>query len=564
MREEKAVTLTNAEIANQLLSLAQLLAARRDNPYKVKAYRRAAMAISNMGQSVDQLVRDGADLTVYPGIGEAIERAIREIVLTGTLHKLEALRTSAAPELVSITQHPLLDPRRVLRIYKKLGISTVEALKNELANGNIARTFGLRMDQHVRRGLAETKELLWIEAERVVEKVEEYLVTHCGVRRADPVGEFRRKAEVVREISFLVEVPDFAGLISKLQHYGGKAEVIQQREDDATLRLSSGILLTVWGTNRRQFGLRMIEATGAAEHIAQLQSGRYELNKLKRSRITFPTEEAVYRALGLAFIPPELREGNDEVALAAANALPDLISADDIRGELHAHTLSSDGANSIEEMVTAAKDRGLRYIGISDHSQSLKIARGLSESDLWAQLRVIDKLNHQFDGIRILKSAEIDILQDGSLDYSETILQELDYTICSIHSRFGMNRTEQTERILRAMDNRYFNILGHATGRLLLKRPGYEIDFERVIEHARINNCHFELNSSPDRLDVSAINARQIGAAGVGLVVTTDAHSTRELNYLRLGIDQARRSGLSKNRILNRLDWPELKQALQR
>jgi DNA polymerase (family 10) len=294
----------------------------------------------------------------------------------------------------------------------------------------------------------------------------------------------------------------------------------------------------------------MIEATGAAEHIAQLQSGRYELNKLKRSRITFPTEEAVYRALGLAFIPPELREGNDEVALAAANALPDLISADDIRGELHAHTLSSDGANSIEEMVTAAKDRGLRYIGISDHSQSLKIARGLSESDLWAQLRVIDKLNHQFDGIRILKSAEIDILQDGSLDYSETILQELDYTICSIHSRFGMNRTEQTERILRAMDNRYFNILGHATGRLLLKRPGYEIDFERVIEHARINNCHFELNSSPDRLDVSAINARQIGAAGVGLVVTTDAHSTRELNYLRLGIDQARRSGLSKNRIL--------------
>jgi len=230
----------------------------------------------------------------------------------------------------------------------------------------------------------------------------------------------------------------------------------------------------------------------------------------------------------------------------------------------NAHSTSSDGANTIEEMMAAAQELGYDYIGISDHSQTLKIARGLSEEALWEQIRFIDNLNARLNGIRVLKSAEVDILIDGALDYPNDLLKELDYTICSIHSRFGQGKAEQTDRILRAMDNRYFNILGHATGRLLLKRPGYEIDVERIVEHARNNRCFFEINSSPDRLDLSADNARIARQAGVKVAITTDAHSTGEFAYLRYGIDQARRAGFPKTSILNHLPWPELERTLKR
>jgi DNA polymerase (family X) len=230
----------------------------------------------------------------------------------------------------------------------------------------------------------------------------------------------------------------------------------------------------------------------------------------------------------------------------------------DIRGELHAHSTSSDGSNSIEQMAAAAKARGYEYTGITDHSQSLKIANGVSVEDLWAQIKFIDRLNGRLDGLRVLKSSEVDILADGSLDYPDDLLKELDYTVCSIHSRFGLGKAQQTERIMRAMDNRYFNILGHATGRLLLKRPGYEIDIDRIIAHAAQNQCFFEINSSPDRLDLSADNARAAAAAGVRIAISTDAHSTREFGLVKYGIDQGRRAGLAKSAVLNCLPWKEL------
>ena len=215
-------------------------------------------------------------------------------------------------------------------------------------------------------------------------------------------------------------------------------------------------------------------------------------------------------------------------------------------------------------MAIAARDRGYEYLGITDHSQSLKIARGVSQGDLWKQIHFIDKLNGRLTGMRILKSAEVDILADGALDYPDDLLRELDYTVCSVHSRFGFGKGQQTERIMRAMDNRYFNILGHATGRLLLKRPGYEVDIERLVAHAKQSGCFFEINSSPDRLDLSAENARLAHAAGVRLVVSTDAHSTREFGTVCYGIDQARRAGLEKTSVLNCLAWTTLEGLLRR
>jgi DNA polymerase (family 10) len=272
---------------------------------------------------------------------------------------------------------------------------------------------------------------------------------------------------------------------------------------------------------------------------------------LSKAGIDLSDERAIYAGLGLQWIDPELREGRGETAVAAKRKLPDLITLQDLLGDLHMHTTASDGANSIEEMAAAARQRGYQYIAITDHSQSLKITNGLTEKRLLQHIRAIDKVNARLKGFRILKSAEVDILEDGGLDYSNAVLRQLDFTICSIHSRFALSRQQQTERILRAMDNPYFNILGHATGRLLLKREGYELDMERIIEHAKANGCLFEINSSPDRLDLSDEHARLAKQAGVMIAVNTDAHTIRELDFISAGINQARRAWLEPADVLN-------------
>ena len=549
--------LSNADIADRLASLAQLLSTQKENPYKVKAYQRAAANIRMLSESLDELVREGADLTAYAGIGAAISSAIREIVQTGTLRTLEALRSQASPEIAEISGHPRLDPRRVLRVYKKLRIASIKALRERLESGEIEQVLGLRTAQHIRQGLSETRAILLYKADDLRDAVEEFLITRCGVRRAEVVGAYRRRVEVIAELAFLVDTDDFPAVIAKLERYGGRTPLLSVSNDTAVFALSSGILLRITRASTEQWGLALIETTGSTDHLLKLSTVTGSLTNLE-SQGPFSNETAVYGKFGLAYIEPELREGHDEVEQAAAGTLPILVSVGDIRGELHAHSTSSDGSDSIEDMAAAARQHGYEYIGITDHSQTLKLARGVSVDDLWKQIRFIDGLNARTAGIRILKSAEVDILADGSLDYPDDLLRELDYTVCSVHSRFAMGMVEQTERIMRAMDNRYFNILGHPTGRLLLKRPGYAIDMNRIIAHAQQNGCCFEINSSPDRLDLSAEHAREAGSAGIKIAVSTDAHSTREFGLVRFGVDQARRAGLEKTSILNCLPWNEL------
>jgi DNA polymerase (family X) len=555
--------LSNTEIADRLASLAQLLSAQKENRYKVKAYRRAAARIRTLSESIDELVRNDADLTAYAGIGEGIGSAIRELVQTGTLAKLEKLRGTANPQLAEVSEYPRLDPQRVLRIYKKLGITSIEALKEKLASGDIEKVLGQRMAEHVRQGLTEIHAMLLYRADDLRLAIEEFLLKRCGVLRAEVVGEYRRRVEVIEEIAFVIETDDFDRVISNLERYGGRTMLVNSGKENAVFALSSGILLRVHVAGKQDWGLALVACTGSTAHLRKLTAVTGTIEKL-RSNGPFPTEAALYRKFGLSFIQPELREGHDEVERALQNTLPVLVSLKDLRGELHAHSTSSDGAHSIEQMAIAARNRGYEYIGITDHSQSLKIAGGVSIEDLWTQIRLIDRLNEHLNDVRILKSAEVDILPDGSLDYPDELLKELDYTVCSIHSRFALGKAAQTERILRAMDNRYFSILGHPTGRLLLKRSGYEIDIERVIAHAKQNGCFFEINSSPDRLDLSAENARLAAAAGVKIAVLTDAHSTREFDLVRYGIDQARRAGLDKSSVLNCLSWKELHELFKR
>jgi DNA polymerase (family X) len=548
--------LSNAEIADRLASLAQLLTTQRENPYKIKAYRRAAETIRHLGDSVDEVVRGGGDLTIYAGIGEGISRAITEIVERGTLDRLETLRATVPPEQAELADYPKLNPKRVLPIYKRLGISSVAELKRALEAGELARKVGAHAEHHVRHALVDSHAILLYDADPIVTSIQRFLVDKCRAKRAEVAGEVRRRVEIIEEIGFVVATEDFPALVERFQSYGGRTQCVSSDARHAVFQLSSGVRVRIDHASEENWGAVLWRATGSAIHLEQLEAhvGRRKLARVAATA----AEDAVFKQLGLAPIPPELREGHDEIERAAAGTLPRLVTRDDIRGELHAHTTSSDGAHSIERMAAAARERGYDYLGITDHSQSLKIARGVPEEDLRKQLRVIDRLNGRLRNFRILKSAEVDILADGSLDYPDNLLAELDYTICSIHSRFNLGKKEQTERILRAMDHPSFRILGHATGRLLLRRPGYEIDVERVIRHAQENGRFFEINSSPDRLDLSAAHARLAHDAGIKIAVCSDAHSIGELDYLPYGLDQARRAGLDAASILNARPVSEL------
>jgi DNA polymerase (family 10) len=554
--------LSNAEIADRLASFAQLLSAQKENSYKVKAYQRAASSIRNLSDSVHDLVQHEADLTAYPGIGRAIDSAIREIVLTGTLGRLEQLRSESSPELITISDYPRLDPKRILRIYKKLAISSIAELRKAFEAGEIEHVFGARTDQHVRQGLHETDAILLYKAHDLRLAIEDYVLRKGNVGRIEAMGAYRRRVEVIDELAFLVETPDFPALVQRVERYGGQTPLLQSTGTTALFSLSAGVALRIEADTSKGWGTAAIRSTGNKEHLEKLRAVT-GISSFRASPV-FDTEAAFYKSFSLSYIEPELRQGRDEIDRALKGNLPVLVTESDIRGDLHAHSTSSDGSNSIEEMAEAAHERGYEYLGITDHSQSLKIAGGVSLEDLWKQIRLIDRLNGRLKEIRILKSAEVDILADGALDYPDEVLRELDYTVCSIHSRFGLGKEQQTERILRAMDNRRFTILGHATGRLLLKRPGYEINIDRVVAHAKQNGCFFEINSSPDRLDLSAENARLANVAGVKIAISTDAHSTREFQTIRYGVEQARRAGLEKASILNCFSVTELTKLLIR
>jgi len=418
------------------------------------------------------------------------------------------------------------------------------------------------MAQHIRQGLTETHAMLLYRADDLSAAIEGFLLGPCVVKRAEAAGEYRRRVDVVEELVFVIETDDFPAVIARMQRYGGRTPLVSSGSDYAVFSLSSGLLLRLQLAGQDDWGFHMVACTGSKTHLKKLTTVTGPLRDVRSKK--FKSEAAFYRRYGLRYIEPEMREGHDEVSRAKAGTLPVLLTVKDILGDLHAHSMSSDGVDSIEDMAEVAQERGYSYIGITDHSQSLKIAGGVAVEDLWAQLRFIDKLNGKLRGFQILKSSEVDILADGSLDYPDELLKELDYTVCSIHSRFALGQEAQTDRILRAMDNRYFNILGHATGRLLLKRPGYEIDIERVIAHARENGCFFEINSSPDRLDLSADNARRATAADVLISISTDSHSTDELDLIRCGIDQGRRAGLEKSGVLNCLPWAKLQRLFRR
>jgi len=438
--------LSNAEIADRLAGLAQLLSTQKENPYKIKAYQRAAAKIRTLPESVEELVHQDSDLTVYAGIGEAISQAVQEIVRTGTLGKLERLRSNAAPEIAGLSNYPRLDPKRVLRAYQKLGIASVDELRKKLESGELEQTLGSRVAQHVRQGVTEAHAMLLYRAHELREAVEHFLLDTCKARKAEAVGDYRRCVDTIEELAFIVETDEFSSLLERMERYGGRTPLVASTRTSATFSLSSGVRLRIDRASKENWGLSLIKRTGSKAHLRKLTAATGGWDGVRKAG-PFASEPDFYRKFHLSFIEPELREGYDEVERAQLGTLPVLVTVKNIRGELHAHSTSSDGSHSIEQMAIAARDFGYEYIGITDHSQSLKIARGVPIEELWKQIRFIDNLSSRLTGIRVLKSAEVDILADGTLDYPDELLKELDYTVCSVHSCFSLGKPEQTERL---------------------------------------------------------------------------------------------------------------------
>ncbi len=569
----------NSDIAEIFNRLADTLEIEGANEFRVRAYRNAARVVNDHPQAISAMVERGESLRALPGIGKDLEGKIREILQTGTLSQLTEEEGRLPPGLRRLMKVGGLGPKRVRALHEQLGIAGVTDLRQAALEGRISglRGFGKKTEQMVIEGLRETNEergerIKLPVAEQIAGSLIEYLRMAEGVRQVTAAGSYRRKKETVGDLDVLVTCSADCPIMDHFVSYGDVMKVIARGTTKSTVLLRSGMQVDVRVVPVESYGAALHYFTGSKAHnIAVRALGVRQGLKINEygvfrgeKQLAGKTEEEVYGAAGLSYIEPELRENLGEIEAARKGELPRLVTLNQIRGDLHTHTNETDGRHTMREMAEAAHAMGYEYMAITDHSKRLAMTHGFDEARLARRNEEIDRLNAEMRGIILLKSIEMDILEDGTLDLGDSILKELDLTVCSIHSRFNLNREKQTERIIRAMDNPYFSILAHPSGRLINERDPYDIDMEKLVEAARERGCIMELNAQPDRLDLIDIYCKMAKEAGVRIAVSTDAHSKNELAFMRFGMAQARRGWLEPGDIVNTLKWPELKKVLKR
>ncbi|MFA5716786.1 MAG: DNA polymerase/3'-5' exonuclease PolX [Desulfobulbaceae bacterium] len=568
----------NADVAEIFNRIGDLLDIKGDNPFRIRAYRDGARTVSELSRSVAEMVEGEEDLKALPGIGKDLAAKIEEIVRTGSLSFLEKLEEEIPAGLVELLRISGLGPRKINALYTKLGITSLAQLREAVSRQKIRdlEGFGEKTEQNIRKELdrlaASARRIKLSTADEIARPLLAYLREIKGVRLAEIAGSYRRRMETVGDLDILVVHVAGSPVMERFLDYDDVQSVVSHGPTRSSALLKSGVQVDLRAVGAESYGAALLYFTGSKAHniavrrIAvknDLKINEYGVFKGKK-RVAGRTEEGVYKQVGLPFIPPELREDRGEIEAAAQDRLPNLLTLGDIRGDLHAHTTRTDGHAGLEEMALAARERGYEYLGITEHSRHVTVAGGLDADELRAHIRDIDRLNEQLEGIVLLKGIEVDILEDGSLDLPDDVLRELDYTVCSVHSRFNLPRDRQTARIIRAMDNPCFHILGHPSGRLINERPPYDIDMEQVIRAAAAKGCFMELNAHPDRLDLNDIHLKLARELGVKVAISTDAHSTEGLNSMRFGIWQARRGWLEPGDVLNTRSWPELKKIFRR
>lgn len=584
----------NGQIARTLTEIADLLEIRDENPFKVRAYRRATRTVQGLTRPLSTMVRARADLTTLPGIGKDIARVITELVETGRSGRLADLETEMPATLGDLMRLDGVGPKRARQLHEALGVSTIEDLQQALERGDVERLsgFGRRSVETIRHSLSRPSRPIryrLADIEPIVDDLLAWMREAAVIQRIEAAGSYRRRAETIGDIDLLAICDEVSVVMDRFTAYPGVSRVLMSGGTRTSIVLASGLQVDLrvvpsesWGAALHYFtgsqahnvairalgvgrGLRISEygvfcvapATGNDTGAGDGTDGSAPADDTATSdegeRIGGRTEEDVFRSVGLANIPPELREDRGEIAAARSAALPELITLADIRGDLHMHSTWSDGGDSIGTMARGCLERGYSYMAVTDHSPAVAVARGLSADRLERQWEEIESVRAELPGIRIFRGMEVDILGDGSLDLPDTHLERLDIVIVSIHSGMRMSGERMTERVLTALSHPCVDVLAHPTGRLINERDPYDIDLDAVFHAAIENDVAIELNSRPHRLDLRDVHLRRARELGVRILIDTDAHGVNGLRYMRYGIDQARRGWLTAGDVLNTL-----------
>jgi DNA polymerase (family 10) len=555
----------NADIARVFDEIADLLEIQEANPFRVRAYRNAARTVENLSLDLAATVGGGKPLPKLPGIGADLAGKIGEIAATGTCTLLERLRKEMPAGVTELLRVPGLGPKRVRALYQDLEVKTLPQLLAAAEAGRIRelRGFGeareTQIADAVKRRLSKARRFRLALAAQYAHPLADYLRAARGVERVEIAGSYRRMRDTVGDLDILVTAKSGAAAMARFTGYPEVAEHLAKGETRASVVLRSGIQVDLRVVEPECFGAALHYFTGSKAHnIAVRRMGQRRGLKISEygvfrgsRRIAGETEESVYTAVGLPWIPPELREDRGELEAAAHGELPDLVELGDLRGDLHAHTKASDGRDTLRDMALAAKAHGLSYLAITDHSPLERVAHGLDAARLAKQIAEIDRLNGELDGITLLRGAEVDIRDDGSLDLPDSILAKLDVVVGAVHSRFDLARAKQTARILKALDHPLVSVLAHPSGRLIEEREPYEVDMAKVVRRARERGVILEVNSQPGRLDLNDVDCRMAKDEGALVCVASDAHSVHDFDDLRYGIGQARRGWLEAGDVAN-------------
>jgi DNA polymerase (family 10) len=572
--------MTKIEIADALTEIGMLLELKGDNPFKVRAYSAGARAIEGLeNDEFERLVAENGMQSVK-GIGEALASKIGELHSTGRLGFLEELRASIEPGLVEMLKIPGLGPKKIAAVRRELGVASIPELEKACKDGRVAALagFGEKTQENILAGIrnreAYSRRHLWWDANEISEFILSGLRALPQVLRAEAAGSLRRGLETVGDLDFIVAASDISPVTDWFTGQPGVAEVTAKGETKSSVRFKEGLQADMRIVPAGQFAFALHHFTGSKDHNVQMRQRALDRGthlsewglvpgagdgtaKEKAARgegLKAAEERQIFEALGLSFIPPELREGMGEIEAAEKGEIPKLVELSDIRGAFHNHTTATDGSNTLAEMAAAAEALGWEYLGIADHSKSSRQARGLSEAALLKQVDQIRELNEskRFK-TRIFSGVECDILPDGELDFDDGVLARLDYVVVSVHSSFGQEEAVMTARIIRALENPRSTMLGHLTGRILLEREPYRVDIAKVIDAAIANGAIIELNANPHRLDMDWRHWRRAAERGLECSVNPDAHGIHGLDYVRAGINSARKGWLTRKSVVNTL-----------
>jgi DNA polymerase (family 10) len=558
---------TNDQVARVLQEIADLLEIKGENVFKVRSYARAAEAVSSLGEPIAAVAERG-ELSRLPGIGRSIAEKITELIETGRCQRHQELRAEFPPGLLDLLRVREIGPKTVKLLYEQLGIADLEELEAAAREHRLreVKGFGAKSEDNVLKGIERlhhfTGRYTLGVADPIARATVAALREQAPVDQIEVAGSLRRMKETIGDIDILVTSTDPEAVMEVFTQLPAVHEIVAKGPTKSTIATVDGLQMDVRVVAPSSFGAALQYFTGSREHSVRLRElavrrklrlneyGVFRVNG-KEKRIGGETEEQMYEALGLPWIPPELREDQGEIDAARENRLPDLIELKDVKGDLHVHTDWSDGHHTIEEMAEAARQRGYRYLVVSDHSPSAVIAGGLPPARLREQMKVIRALNRKRKNFTVFCGSEVDIKRDGSLDFPEDLLAELDFVTASVHSSFKLDARTMAERIIRAIENPYVDVIGHPTGRIIGAREPYEVDLDMVMRAAAQHKVALEINSFPDRLDLKDVHARRARDLGVPIIINTDAHDAAHLDLLRYGVAQARRGWITAADVVN-------------